>query len=231
MRWIILLLLAFPMNSWAALMEELGKPAFFLQENGVRVGVHDEVELRSGNSARTLYLSGAGLRKKRLGFANVSGYYALSYTDDPQGINVQDPLASVQGAQAKAVALVAVRLLTSFQIRNEIEDALIANQVDVSEPDVESILSRLTFNVPKGTRVVVGGLANGAMEDLFVEFPQQTLHSQGPGLAGRFWRGWFGTPVDDGMRKLKEALIGKSPAQWPFGESFLIAQPKIALEQ
>lgn len=216
----------------APLLVETGQPVSVLQENGVRVPVHNEATLTLAGADYSLYLTGAGLRKKRLGFANVSGYFALSYTDNPQGIDVQDPLGSVKQSRAKAVALVAVRLLTSYQVRNEIEDALLANNVDTEEADVDAILSRLNFNIPKGTRVVVASLQKGSVEGVWVEFPQDTLMSEGPDLAQRFWSGWFGIPLDAGMRELKESLMGKAEVQWPYDEVLKIAhKPKFLPEQ
>lgn len=198
----------------AAIFETQGNPVKTITSGTQSVPVYRDGTLRVGGQTFTMHLTGAGLRKKKLGFVNVDVYVAASYVDLSTGISPADPITSVKASDARVMKLTLTRDLSASQIKTGFEDCLVANGADLKEPNLKGILDQLTFDMPKGAEVLISSyrkVSGSKDEFLYIEMPAKDITGGGPELGVTFWRNWFGIPADDGLKVLKAALVGVVP--------------------
>lgn len=183
-------------------------PELEIKVGQITVPVYREAELTVGDPAviHHLYLTGAGIRAKRILFSKVNVYTAANYIDNPP-ISQDQPLDTLQNTKAKAMYLTALRDLTADQIRSSFEEALDVNGVDLTEPSMADLIAELTFDLPIESNGTIVGYTNYEGDHVLIEAPDREIYKVGPDLSFNFWRVWFGIPVDEGMARLKEKLV------------------------
>ena len=88
------------------------------------------------------------------------------------------------------------------------EEALILNNVDVSSEAFQTLFNQFTFDLNPGqTLTVVTFNKGGNLENVTIEVPAASFSAEGNFLGLDLWKGWFGAPVDDGMKALQPELL------------------------
>jgi len=204
----------FAIFAQASVLEFQGTPVSTVYASGYDVKIYGTAKLNLGEAeTRDLFVTGAGIRKKKLGFLYVNVYVAASYIDTPDGISESDPMETIKATRSKAMQLTLVRDLSANQIRSGFEDALDVNGVDLDMPGIKHILNEITFDMNAGSVVSIiaySAQVNGRTVDtILIETPQKNIVASGNDLSYHFWKVWFAIPVDDGMKALKPQLMKK----------------------
>ena len=188
------------MAQGAGLLEPVGPAA----KNINGVGVHREADIKLPGGTTRVYLTGAGLRKKKLAVIPVNVYVMASYLDTKEPITRSNPMESIARSRVRAVRMTLTRNVTARQIRESFEDSLDANGIDLEAPPIRKLLDSITFPVADGTNVDI--IATG--DEVLVDVPNHPrVSSTGSGLGVDFWKMWFGVPVDSQMGTLKQELM------------------------
>lgn len=156
------------------------------------------------DSTETAYRTGEGVRNKPVGISEVKVYVANSYIDSNGGIPFSDPLGTLAHTNLKVMVLTMLRDVTADQIRSGWEESLTANNIDLGDPGIKSILDQITFDIASGTEVDIIGRGDDLIE---IQAGDHHFYSiREPGLTLNFWKSWFGEPCDAGMDDLKHQL-------------------------
>jgi hypothetical protein len=198
------------MPASAAVLEGVGAPARTFDESGVKVPVYAEVTPKlPGLPVGKLYLTGAGLREKKIALFHVNVYIAASYIDHAGGLPAGAPMDGIQKSKVNALQLTFLRNLSAEQVRGAFVESLKKNGSDVTSPAIQGILSKLDSEMPKGSTLTLFGIEHAARQTLSIETPTgAVVTGDGPNLATQFWRIWFGEPADGGLEDLKAMLVG-----------------------
>lgn len=196
----------------ASVIETVGDPAFQLSANGITVPVYREimVHIEPGSAPRRVFLTGAGIRVKKVFLFQEKAYVAASYIDREGGFPSGDPVAAIGASRIEVVRITTLRDLSAEQIRSSIEDSLDANGIDLEKPELSRVLSQMRHDLPAGaTETIVGLTLSDDKERVYIEYPKAIIDESGPELALDIWRCWFGVPTDEGLAALKAKLLGK----------------------
>lgn len=196
---------------FSKLIEDMGKPARVFDESGVKVSVFPEVHpTAAGVTTPKLFLTGAGVRRKKFALFNVNIYIVSSYTDTVQKLPAEDPMSALDRNKVKALQLTFLREVSGDIVRKAFVESLKSNGADPESPALAAILNKLDMPMPKGSNLTLLGYQNGKNETLVFETPNgKTLTTEGPGVASQFWKIWFGKPADSGLENLKPELTGQ----------------------
>lgn len=194
------------------ILKFIGEPSSAISAGGLMVPVFDEAKgFYPGGpvDGTPLFLTGAGIRRKKVSFVTVDVNVAASYIDSTGGISQNDPLGTLSNTEVKAMALTMVRDVTADQIKSSFTDALKANQVDLNKPGIKKLINEITFGAAKGETVMILGLGKNQPEKVILETSTgKHIEASDDGVSLDLWRCWFGTPVDSLMADLKKKLIG-----------------------
>lgn len=212
MRFLALAMVAsgLALSAQAKLIEDLGQPARTFEESGLKIGVAGEVKPNApGVGAAKLFLTGAGVRKKKVALFNVNVYVASSYTDKPGALPAASPMDGIAKSKVNALQLTFLRDLSADQVRGAFGESLTHNGADPASPALAAILSKLDMPMPKGSTLTFLGVRGDKGEKIWVEAPGgKMLSSEGPSVARDFWQIWFGKPADGGLDSLRGELSG-----------------------
>ena len=208
---LVILGLWFCQQLFASSIEFTGTPITTITAGNLNVPIYKEALVKVGDSttAQKVYLTGAGVYRKKIVFIEEDVYVAASYLDTPTGITTADPLQSIFPTKLRVMYLTILRDLTPSQIRGHFEDGLDANSVDLNDPPVQRLLNQVNFNLVSGNTNLIIGTVDGPNQTLFIRVPTKEFTSTSPVHSDDFWRIWFGVPFDDEMGFLRQALIGK----------------------
>lgn len=195
----------------ASSIEFVGDPIQIIVSGQSRVPIYNEARVRVGDSETSIpvYLTGAGIYRKKIVFFDEDIYVASSYLDTPEPISSSDPLGSVFKSKVKVMYLTILRDLTPLQIRSHFEEGLDGNNVSLEDPAVQALLDEIDFPLLKADSALLIGDSGGALQRLHATVPDKEFYSENLSLADDFWRIWFGISVDNGFANLKANLIGK----------------------
>jgi hypothetical protein len=203
------LVIAIP--GYASLIEGVGIPSQTFDESGVKVPVFAEVTPKAADLPPTvakLYLTGAGLREKKVTLFHVNVYIAASYIDNASALSPAAPMDGLQKSKVNALQLTFLRNLSAEQVRGAFLESLKKNGADTTNPAIQEVLQKIDMELPKGSTMTLLGVSGIGKETLWLETTKGLIHVEGPGLATQFWRIWFGEPADGGLEDLKKKLLG-----------------------
>jgi hypothetical protein len=174
-----------------------------LGENGITVAIAGRGTLR-GDRDYPLYLTGAGIRRKKVLIVTVPVYVLASYASD-QGVKTSD---GIFRSQAKALRLTLLRDVSADQLRDSFKEAMKVNGVAVENDSFWSqLFARLDSDVSAGEIITFASVTDDEGMDHLIVAGRKTLTAKGVGLGNQFWRMWLGIPVDDGVAELKRSLV------------------------
>lgn len=154
------------------------------------------------------YLTGAGVRTKKVVLLKVDVYVAASYLDQKGGISKQNPMQTISQSRGKAMVLTFLRDIDKEKIRETFTEALLNNDVDIQLPEVKKFLTGVQFDIKeKDQWVFLGYRMPEGSEMLLLETPKGKIEGKGKNLATQFWKMWFQKPIDNGVESLKEKLL------------------------
>lgn len=157
---------------------------------------------------------GAGLRSKKVAIISVKVYVAELMVSDPsQFVRTEDgALGSLAGMSEVAIRLGFVRTVDAQTVQSSFQDALAANQIDLTTPQMQAVLNAVAAggDATEGSAMTLVGerLPDGS-EVLTYEDPTGKVTSvSGPaGFVKQIFSIWLGAPSDSGVETLKKALI------------------------
>ncbi len=192
---------------FAGLVEFSGTPKS-VTASGVTAQVFPEAVLQAGDQKINLKLSGFGIRKKPILFTKVNVYLAASYLDDLSQVKASQPFESIKDTKARVMQLTFLRNLSGAEIRASMEEALILNNVDVNSPAFQTLFGNFTFDIKPGQTMTVAMYNKGGnLEGVTIEVPATRFSVEGNFVGLDLWKGWFGAPVDDGIKDLQPQLL------------------------
>ncbi|MBI4403220.1 MAG: hypothetical protein HY537_03625 [Deltaproteobacteria bacterium] len=191
----------------ASAVEFQGTPQV-VSASGIDVKIYPQAMIHAGEVNYPVKLSGYGIRTKSVLFLDANIYMVASYVDDPALMQPLNLLQGIRLSKGKVLQLTMLRSLTGEQVSKSLEDALRINGVDVSSGPVKNVLSQFSVALPAGhSALLIGFPKADAVETLAIEFLGKDIKEEGKSLALDFWRVWFGTPVDGGIKKLQAELV------------------------
>jgi hypothetical protein len=187
----------FPVLALAKLLDPVGTaPAKVFQESGLKIAIATEVKPAAGGAPK-LFLTGAGVRKKKVALFNVNVYVAAHYSD---------VAGKAEAGKVHALELTFLRDLSAEQVRGAFQESLKANGADPNTGALKTVLAKIDMPMPKGTSLTLLGIGGDKLQ---IETPTgTTLSGEGPALVTDFWKIWFGKPADSGLADLKPQLTG-----------------------
>lgn len=192
-----------------AAFEFVGDPYKTISVEGVEVPIYREVDVTLGETTTRLYLTGSGIRAKKVIFTKYNVYVIASYIDSPIAVDPSNPMQSVENSSVKLLHLTLVNNVTADQIRGGFEDSLNANNVSLEDPGIQKLMSEIDFDLAqRETTVFIGYHEPDGTQTILTESPQKVFRSNSLDLADNFWKCWFNIPVDAYMAELKKELIG-----------------------
>ncbi len=170
-----------------------------------------------------LMLVGTGLRKKRVVFVTVKVYTARFFVSASDAMKIDrtpaGALGSLDGADAVAMHLTFERSVSSQQLSDSLRAAMSANGY---EPDTDPDLRRLATtigelgDIPSGAVSVLAAVRVDPATDLVLyQAPSGTVAPiRGrSGLKRALMSAWFGKPADNGLRGLRDEILGTPAAR------------------
>ncbi len=162
-----------------------------------------------------LGLLGAGLRSKRVAIVNVKVYVAQLFSSDPNSFTrtLDGALNSLDQVHTVALLMTFVRDVEAVKVQTAFADALVANHVDVNNPQVKAFLDAVKSGgdalKSKNLTVVCEKLSDGTEVVTYENNHDQSVSIAGPsGFSHAILSIWLGVPADTGVADLKKALIG-----------------------
>lgn len=206
----------------AALLELDGTPLPPIQASGVEVPIFSEATVRrlpphNGNPSVRLFLTGAGIREKKILLFNANVYVATSYVAEPKRIAPKDYWEGIQANPVKAIQLTFLREVSAGKIRDALAESLEKQGISSKSPMIHQVLERIQTSMsPKSTLTLVGYSSLKGKEILEVELPNESAVFEGEALVSQFWKIWFGTPlkesdIEKSMEALKHSLLTRIP--------------------
>ena len=195
-----------------AQLKFVGNPTGSVEVGEKKIPIYGEAKIfhPGAPEGTTVYLTGAGVRKKKIAFIDADCYVISSYVKDPAIVNPKDPMTTIADQSSKAVYLVMVRDISADLIRSSFEDSLEANDVDLEKPGIRDLLSKITFDMPESQSVSFLGIHQKGREYVHAETSMGNKFSSEDEILSRdFWSSWFGISVDAHMANLKSKLIGQ----------------------
>ncbi len=183
-------------------------PNLEIKVGNITVPVHREADVTVGDppTVRRVFLSGVGIRYKKILFMTVPVYTAAHYIDIIP-ISEENPMETIGASATKAMYMTALRDITSDQMRSAFEEALDINGVDLQEPCLAGLLDELEFDLPIEATGIMVGYQSSAPDNILVEAPDRVVERHCNTISYDWWKVWFAIPVDDEMAKLKQKLI------------------------
>lgn len=191
----------------------VGEPTSIIKVGQKEIPIHGEARVFYEGAPQggvPVFLTGAGVRRKKITFVDVDCYVIASYVGDQNSVDPGNPMNTIAGQPVKALFLTMVRDISAQLIRSSFEDSLDANNVDLTKPGIKDLLSKISFDMPEGKSVSFLGIHERGLEAVHVETTMgDTFTSRDEALSWDFWSSWFGIPADNHMANLKKKLIGK----------------------
>jgi len=209
--WLLMscLFFAVPLASFGKMLEMQGTAYKKMSAAGVEVPLHKKAKLKIPGTEQEveLFLTGAGIRSKRVGPVNAKVYIATHYLDTADVMSSSAPMDSVKAAAHKVIQLTTLRALTAAQINEAFKESLVANGFNPEEPVWKNLFEKITFDVDKNAKITLAGVNAGLpSQTIFIEHPQGEDSQTNDDFADQLWTMWFGIPVDNDMANLKRAL-------------------------
>lgn len=186
-----------------------GKPIpYSVGGNNLQIWPEARVNLPNGETLK-LSLSGKGTRQKFLAFVKVNAYVAIHYLDNPNLLDPQEPIGSLDKARARLMILQMLQDVNPEDIRAEFDDGLDVNHVDLYSPEITALREQTTYSLDAGQKVYIIGYSNGSdgKEHILVYNDEKSIKEQGSTLVTDIWKVWLGIPVDPEMAALKKSLL------------------------
>lgn len=157
---------------------------------------------------------GAGLRDKKVVLVNVKVYVGQLFVSNLETFKKTDneALNSLNDQKAAAIQLHFLRDVDSENVRNSFKDALKNNSVNLEDASVKAFLNAVVAGgeAQKGKVMTVLTYKNddGTETVVFENTAGKSTEVKGPaGLMKNIFSIWLGKPSDDGVKKLKSAIL------------------------
>jgi len=155
-----------------------------------------------------LTLVGAGLRKKKVVFVNVSVYVAAHYVGLPADWNPAQAAASLKKQPHRQMTLTFLRDVGADKIKDAFSDSLTANGHDPARADLAAALKALAADVKEGGQIsFVGSTEPGKPQRVWITGSTGRAEVAGATVVDDLWSMWFGKPVDGGIEQLQTELL------------------------
>lgn len=161
-----------------------------------------------------LHSIGSGLRSKKVLLVNVKVYTGQLFVSDLSKFkkNSSEALNSLSESGPVAFRLSFHRDVDAEKVQNSFKDALVVNKVDLKKTEIQSFLMAVKNGgeAKEGKHLTIfGSKKSDGNETLTYEDANQksTAINGGPGLIKDVFAIWLGTPVDDGIEKLKAEIL------------------------
>lgn len=157
---------------------------------------------------------GSGLRAKKVLISNVKVYVAqlLVSSADKYVKSSDEALNSLSQSETVAMELTFLRNVEAAKVQVSFEDALIANNVNLDEADINAFLTSVKAggDADEGQSMTIAITKNqDGSETLVYEDTngQATVVKGSQGLTQKVMSIWLGTPADSGLETLKQQML------------------------
>lgn len=193
----------------APLIQFEEKPLQTIEISEQKVFIYSNGTLSAAGKKTPLFLSGYGVRTKKVIVVKVKAYLMAHYLDTPEKLSPIDGVEKIKQAKVKAFVMTFLRDIPREKILNSFNEALEKNAVDISESKIAALIQKLSVDYSQGSTLTVISVSDSGTDTVF--FDSQTTQGQetGPDLGNRLWLAWFGKPVDSGIESLQPYLLGK----------------------
>lgn len=178
------------------------------------VNVAKEATLNVNNQALPLELIGAGLRNKKVLFANVKVYVAELFSSDAAKFvrTESDALTSLDSSRTIAMQLNFVRTVEADKVQTSFRESFEANKIDMNEPSIAAFLkaAKAGGEAVDGKALLIASTKNAdGTETIYYETTsgQVTTVAATAGTTKKIMSIWLGRSADDNLAKLKGDLI------------------------
>ncbi len=178
------------------------------------VNVAKEATLNVNNQALPLELIGAGLRSKKVLFANVKVYVAELFSSDAAKFvrTESDALTSLDSSRTIAMQLNFVRTVDADKVQTSFRESFEANKIDMNEPSIAAFLkaAKAGGEAVDGKALLIASTKNAdGTETIYYETTsgQVTTVAATAGTTKKIMSIWLGRSADDNLVKLKADLI------------------------
>ena len=192
----------------AGIVEFKGTPKT-ITASGTTVKVLPEAIIKDGADFNTK-LSGFGIRKKTVFFVNVNVYVAASYMDDLSNVQKESPLESIKNTKARVMQLTFLRSLSGAELSAAMQESLTikGNDVDITSAAFQNLFNEFNFDLNAGDSITLAMYNKGGnLEKVLIEVPEKKFSQEANFFGLDLWKGWFGVPVDSGMKELQPQLL------------------------
>jgi len=173
------------------------------------VAVPSTIVVNAKDRKAEVFLTGAGIRTKKVVLLKVDVYVGANYLDRDKKISVENPMSTIAASKFKVMTLTFLRDIDNAKIRESFIDALKENGVDVEKQPYKKFLDGVRFDIKEKDRwTFVGMPGMDISQTVVLETPKGRLEGSGPGFADNFWKMWFAKTIDGGVEELKEKLVG-----------------------
>jgi hypothetical protein len=174
------------------------------------VPVHPEALLTQGDWRFEMFLTGYGVRKKRVVFIDVDVYFSAHYLTKPARSISADPISHIRNSQAECLILTILRDLSGDDIKNSLRQSLQLNNIDPNRAEFVSIFDQLGRGARSGEQILLLSYTHPdtGNDSVYAVMPDGAREVTGRDIGLWLWHVWFGIPVDDWMRVLKSQLVG-----------------------
>jgi hypothetical protein len=181
---------------------------------GVAVPGKVSVKVPGQKTFQELFLTGAGVRTKKVVLVKVDVYVGANYLDNGKGISAENPMAAIAGSKLKVMLMTFLRDIDNEKIRDSFSDALKGNGIDIEKVPYKNFLGSMRFDIKEKDRWAFIGMpdAKGAQR-VILETPRGQIEGSGAEFADDIWKMWFQKPMDGGLEDLKEKLLGQKPSK------------------
>lgn len=175
-----------------------------ITDDDITVPISSRGVLRGGAKEYPIYLTGAGIRRKKVVIVTVNVYAAAHYVSTPKTSTADGVFRS----QAKVMRFTMLRDVSADQLRDAFIESMKVNGVDIqNDPFWSQLFARLDVSVAAGQVITFAGVTDDqGMDHLIISGPK-TVTAKGVGIVNTFWRQWFGIAADDGIAELKPQLL------------------------
>jgi hypothetical protein len=181
--------------------------------SGLEVPIFPEARL---TGTKPLYLTGKGLREKKVAFFTANVYVAASYVDSPEFAKLpkdaplEQARAKVIASRTKMLQLNFVRDVGADKIREAFRETLKNNDIPTdNDSEAGKMLAQIQDEMKKGQQITLLGTGAPGAQTLKIELPTKMIEAKGPYIADNFWKIWFGKSHEEAINKLQLQLLGR----------------------
>lgn len=178
------------------------------------VNIAKEAALNVEGQSIPLELIGAGLRNKKVLFANVKVYVAELFASDASKFvrKESDALSSLDNSRTVALQLNFVRTVEAEKVQTSYRESLDVNKVDMHDASIAAFLkaAKEAGEAVDGKALLIASTKNAdGSETIYYETTSGnvTKIAASAGTTKKIMSIWLGRSADDNLAKLKDDLI------------------------